>query len=534
MNPTDNGRETLDKASRTIRRFLIGRPPDLSQNGQFGKYNAVVALLAAEFLNGYEPMLKAWDGMRHVDAELTAAVEGRLLRTTDPTQLQCTDLGNAERLILRYGADLRYCYAWRAWLVWDGMRWRQDERGEVYQRAKATVQGIYAEASDAPTRERREELGRWAVKSEAESRIKAMVALAESETGVPVVPAELDRDRWRLNVMNGTVNLHTGALEPHRREDLITKLAPVRYDRQARSALWDGFLARVLPNADERAFVQRAAGYSCTGDTREETLFFPYGPTATGKSTFLAAIVATLGDYAATADFETFLRRERLLGSPRNDIARLAGQRFVVSLEVDDGKHLAEALIKQLTGGDVVAARFLHKESFEFVPELKLWLAANDRPLVRDDDDALWRRILQIPFGVQIPADQRDPTLKARLRNPAEAGAAILAWMIEGCLTWQRQGLDVPAAVRDTTAAYRKEMDPISDFLTECCTEDPKTHVGKTALWATYQDWAKPGSRRRLGRNKFNERLRQHGFDEGSDGNTRFWIGIGLLTKRGD
>lgn len=523
--------EYTDKASRAIRRFLIGRPPDLSQDGQFGPHNMVVSLLAAEFINGHEQLLKAWDGVRQIDAELTAAVEGRLVRTTDPTQLQCTDLGNAERLVLRYGADVRYCYPWRAWLIWDGARWRKDERGEIYQRAKMTVQGLYAEASDAPTQARREELGKWALRSEAEARIKAMVALAESESGVPVVPAELDTDRWRLTVLNGTINLHTGQLGPHRREDLITKLAPVMYDRQARSDLWDGFLARVLPNPDLRAFVQRATGYSCTGDTREETLFFPHGPTATGKSTFLSAIVATLGEYAATADFETFLRRERLVGSPRNDIARLAGQRFVVSLEVDDGKHLAEALIKQLTGGDVVAARFLHKESFEFVPELKLWLAANDRPLVRDDDDALWRRILQIPFTAQIPKAEQDPTVKARLRTPDETGAAILAWMIEGCLAWQRQGLEVPEVVRDTTAAYREEMDPIGEFLTECCLQESTARVRKTALWAAYQDWAKPGVGRRLGRNKFNERLRQRGCDEWSDGNTRFWLGVGLCTE---
>jgi putative DNA primase/helicase len=356
--------------------------------------------------------------------------------------------------------------------------------------------------------------------------------LAESEAGIPILPEELDRDPWLLNVLNGTIDLRTGVIRAHRREDLMSQLAPASYDPEARSELWDSFLAHILPRPDLRAFVQRGLGYSITGDTREEKLFFPHGLTATGKSTLLSAIVATLGEYAATADFETFLTRERLTGSPRNDIARLAGKRFVVSLEVDDGQHLAEALIKQLTGGDVVAARFLHKESFEFLPTFKLWLAANDRPLVRDDDDAIWRRILQVPFTVQIPETDRDPTIKARLRNPEESGAAILAWLVEGCLAWQRQGLDVPEVVRDTTAAYRQEMDPISGFLTECCTQESKARVGKTALWAAYQDWAKPGGGRRLGRNKFNERLRQHGFDEWSDGNARFWLGVGLLTKR--
>jgi hypothetical protein len=201
--------EYTDKASRAIRRFLIGRPPDLSQDGQFGRHNAIVALLAADFLNGHEQMLKTWDSIRTLDAELTAAVEGRLLRTTDPTQRQCTDLGNAERLVLRYGADLRYCYPWRSWLIWDGTRWRKDERGAISQRAKATVQGLYAEAHDAPTQARREELGKWALRSEAEPRINAMVALAESEAGIPILPEELDRDPWLLNVLNGTIDLRT-------------------------------------------------------------------------------------------------------------------------------------------------------------------------------------------------------------------------------------------------------------------------------------------------------------------------------------
>jgi putative DNA primase/helicase len=525
--------QPLEAASRAIRRLMYGQPPNLNNGTPYGAYLPKLTLPTMQFLDGgAASVVRLWETLRNDDQELTAAVEGRLTRVSDPSQLQCTDFGNAERLVLRYGQDVRFCYPANSWFIWNGQRWGEDTTGEVIRRAKATVQGLYAEASDAPTRERREELGKWAVRSEAEARINAMITLAQSEPGVPILPAAFDRDPWLLNCLNGVVDLRTGQLRPHRREDFMTKLAPVTYNRQARSVLWDTFLARILPDRELRDFVQRATGYSATGDTREEVLFFPHGPTATGKSTFLAAIAATLGDYAATADFETFLRRERLAGGPRNDIARLVGRRFVVSLEVDDGKHLAEALIKQITGGDVVTARFLHKESFEFVPQLKLWLAANDRPLVRDDDDAIWRRILQVPFTTQIPKGDQDPTVKARLRNPAEPGAAILAWIVQGCLDWQHKGLEVPAAVRNTTAAYRKEMDPLGEFLAECCTQDPKARVRKTALWAAYQDWAKPGGGRRLGRNKFTERRRQRGCDEWSDGNARFWLGVGLLTER--
>jgi len=268
-------------------------------------------------------------------------------------------------------------------------------------------------------------------------------------------------------------------------------------------------------------------------------LFFPFGPTATGKSTLLAAVCAMLGDYAATADFDTFLVRDRASGAPRSDIARLAGRRFVVSLEVDDGAKLASALVKQLTGGDSVAARFLYREAFEFLPTAKLWLAANDRPRVRDDDDAIWRRILQMPFDKQIPPDERDPQVKARLRDPADAGPAILAWAVAGCMAWQRDGLGIPQAVRDTTAAYRQEMDPLHDFLEECCVVAPNAWASSAALWDAYQAWAKDdGVKYPLKRKAFGERLHGRGCTAAKEyvggKETRGWRGIGLASDRYD
>jgi putative DNA primase/helicase len=523
--------ELLTLASRAIRRLFYGQPPNLSNGAPYGKHLSKLNLLTMAFLEGGAgSVLRLWDTLRNEDAELTAAVEGRFTRVSDPAQIQCTDYGNAERLVLRYGQDIRFCYPLKRWFVWNGKRWVEDTTGEVVRLAKGTVQGVYAEAADTSDRERREKLARWAVQSEGERRIAAMLTLAQSESGVPVLPTQFDADGWLLNVKNGVVDLHTGKLLPHRREDLLTKICPVSYDPEARSDLWDSFLKRILPDEELRSFVQRAMGSSCSGDTSEEKLFFPYGPTSTGKSTFLAAIAAALGpDYATTADFETFLTRERLTGSPRNDIARLAGKRLVISLEVEDGKHLAEALVKQLTGGDIVAARFLYHESFEFLPMFTLWLAANCRPTVRDDDDAIWRRILQIPFTVQIPESERDATVKARLRNPQEAGAAVLAWLVQGCLAWQREGLNVPAAVEQTTDEYRRQMDPVGEYLDECCICEPTAYVLKTRLLEDYQQWARThGHRRVLGRKDLTERLRKRGFDEGRRNIGEIWIGLKL------
>jgi putative DNA primase/helicase len=308
----------------------------------------------------------------------------------------------------------------------------------------------------------------------------------------------------------------------------------VNYDPTATLPLWDDFLATVTnEDIDLALFLRRCAGYSLTGSTLEEKLFFVHGPTATGKSTFIEALKATLGDYAQTADFETFLSRSQG-GGPRNDIAGLAGSRFVASIEVDKGRRLAEGLVKQLTGGDTVHARFLYHEGFSFKPAFKLWLSANDAPRASDDDSALWRRILRVPFEHSIPGSERDPSVKARLTDPAIAGAAILAWAVEGCRDWQVLGLRVPERVKAATESYRQEQDPLKDFFSERCIFMPKAETKASELWRAYRDWAaENGERWPVTRQDFVKRLTARGCVErrGAKG-VRFWRGVGLLLIR--
>jgi putative DNA primase/helicase len=243
-----------------------------------------------------------------------------------------TDSGNAERLAQRFAGSVRYCAPHGIWYVWADQRWEPDQTGEMLARTKLIARELYEEAARIEDREQRDKCADWARKCEAAERRRAALFLAQSEEGIPVLPSDMDRDPFLLNCQNGTVNLRTGESREHRRDDLITRLAPVEYDAQARSDLWERFLNDSTGgDAALKDFVQRAAGYSLTGSVREEVLFFVHGPAASGKSTFLESLKASFGDYAKVADFESFIAR-RDSGGVRNDIAELAGRRFVLSI----------------------------------------------------------------------------------------------------------------------------------------------------------------------------------------------------------
>ena len=444
---------------------------------------------------------------------------------TEARTLHLTDFGNAERLVADHGSDLRYCPG-LGWLAWDGGRWRPDTDGETVRRAKCTVRAMYAEGAEIDDEQERKRLIAWAASSESEARLRAAVKLAETEHEIIVHPDALDADPWLFNAANGTIDLQTGDLREHRRQDLLTKITTVVYDPDARHELWEGFLDRITASdGDLMAFYGRAVGYSLTGHTSEEVLFFAHGPTATGKSSKLEAIRGVLGDYAATADFETFLKRHGDAGI-RNDVARLAGARLVISVEVDDGKALAEGLLKLLTGGDTVAARFLYRETFEFRPVFKLWLAANDRPRVNADDAAMWRRILQLPFVNVIPEAERDERVKLALRNDPAVQTAILAWAVRGCLEWQQRGLDVPDVVRDYTAAYRAEQDPLRDWLADCTKVDPAAWTTTAALRENYEQWCQSNGEKPVTAKKLGTLLDARGYPYEKSGGTRGRRGI--------
>jgi P4 family phage/plasmid primase-like protien len=445
-------------------------------------------------------------------------------RTQPPERFNLTDLGNAERFTARHGGDVRYCYPWTKWLVWTGSRWERDDAGRVHRLAKDTVRSIYGEAAAAEDEDRRKALAQHATRSEAEAKIRAMLELAKSE--IPVSPDELDADPWLLNAPNGTVDLRTGELRAHRREDLLTKMAGTEYHPAAPASAWGAFLERVLPGEDLRTFVQRSVGYSATGETSEQVMFINHGGGANGKSTSQEAVSAALGDYAMRTPTETLLAKR--VGGVPNDVARLKGARFVAASETEEGRRLAESLVKDLTGQDTISARFMRAEWFDFKPTHKLWLSTNHKPEIRGTDNAIWRRIRLIPWSVTIPPAERDLKLSEKLCAELPG---ILAWIVQGCLAWRRDGLRAPDEVRQATSEYRAEMDLLAGFFEDCCVVHRNAEVGATDLYNTYKSWAETSGERIETQRKFGTRLAERGFTKEKIGGLVRWFGIGLRSN---
>lgn len=457
-----------------------------------------------------------------------------------------TDSGNADRLIAKYGDGLMYVPG-PGWFAWMGKRWIADDDGRLIRRAKETARETYqlgaAMEKAAGTDEARGRAGALmahARRMESAAAIRAMVSLAAADRSVIASVDDLDADPYLLNVANGTIDLRTGDLLAPEKGHRLTKWTQVVYDPKAQDAEWSRLLAHIDRGYDGTLveYLRLACGYSITGSVEEDVAHLVDGPGGTGKSTFIEAIRASVGEYASTAPFDMFVQRKGDQAHP-TDLARLVGIRLVTSEEGPKNRALDAAKLKLLAGGTRIPARFMRGDFFEYDPILKIWLVSNFRPRVHAEDTAAWRRLRAVPFANAIPLDDQDTSVRKHLKTNPGAQSAVLAWLVSGARDWAAGGrLVAPECVLARTDEWRRDTDRVGGWLEDECVLDPEGWESSERLqnsinewWKTYvqeKGWDPPSLMAGLG-----EELRARGCrsEQRGTNRTRGWAGIRLKNR---
>ena len=407
-----------------------------------------------------------------------------------------SDSALALRFCNEHVAYTRYVSVWGKWLFWDGENWKFDTILRVFNLAHCICR-IAAAESDKPGVQRQ---------VTSSKTVAAAVTLARSDPRIAATVVQWDADPWLLNTPGGVVDLQSGRLRPSRAVDYATKITAVAPGGKCPG--WLNFLERVTNrDAELQAYLKRACGYMLTGVTVEHAMFFLYGLGANGKSKFIEAISGVLGSYHTVAQIETFT--ENPTDRHPTELANLRGARLVTSMETEEGRRWAESRIKSLTGGDKVSARFMRQDFFEFTPSFKLTIFGNHKPGLKTVDEAIKRRMNLVPFEVTIPMIERDKNFGDKLRVE---WPGILAWMIEGCLEWQKDGLKAPAAVISATEKYLDEEDTFKSWFDECCIKDRGSFAPTAWLFNSWKQWAKKANEWEGPQRRFTQRLTSDGF----------------------
>ncbi len=452
-----------------------------------------------------------------------------------------TDMGNAERFECRFGGE----FAWTketGWLSYRNGVWKEDKTGNADRAMQLTIRLITQEAGlvegDGETADDlRDAIIGWAKSSESNSKVKAALERASMLKGFAKEYADFENSHGLFNCANGTLGLDTGTLREHQPSDLLTKAGLPNYDPDAKCPGWLKFIADVTGgNTELAAFLQRAAGYTLSTETCEHTAFLPYGPGGTGKSTFLNVLKGILGDYAKTADPEMFMAKKGDSGQPF-DLAGFEGVRALLAAETEEGKRLATAKLKRMTGQDSVRACRKFRDSYEFVPVWKVWLAFNDRPRAGAGDDAWWDRARLIPFTVKFRGtDGEVKDLAAKLL--AEESSGILNWMLEGYRMWKEHGLGTPEVVKQATEEWRDSEDWLARFLEERTdkTSSPAEFVTRPDLYKAFTRWAEDTKEAKgITDKRFCEEMRKKGYRDDrirrNGKQERLWLGVKLVSS---
>lgn len=406
------------------------------------------------------------------------------------------------------------------WLYWDGKRWATDDIGA----AKRAVIDVLTDALGQALGDK--ELKDDVRKCESATGIAGVLSIASALPEFAATVRDLDADPYLLNVANGTVDLRTMELSPHKPADRLTKVTRAAYEPDADPGDWHRFLSTVLPDEDVRAYVQRQSGVALLGKVLEHVLPIWTGTGANGKSTAIGGLTWALGDYAMTAEPDLLLHREGAHPTGQMD---LMGRRLAVITETDEGRKFAEATMKRLTGGDKIKARYMRQDFVEFDPSHTPILVTNHLPTVSGDDPAVWRRIRVVPFDVVIPEAERDGSLPERLQQCAEE---VLTWCLAGWAEYQRIGLAEPNAVKARTNAYKADSDVIGRFITDQCVTGPLVKMTTAKLFEAWQTWRAIEGVAEISMRAFGQALDRHGYPTGAPSNgKRFREGIALATR---
>ena len=430
----------------------------------------------------------------------------------------------------------RFCPETKNWFIYNGRVWREDTGGMVSsQFAKSLIYYLFDCRKFINDEERRDAWLKYVTKNLDRKLRDIMLKDASSVHYISI--KEFDKDPNLLNVENGTIDLRTFTLRPHNPDDFLSKIANVTFDENARCDRWERFITEIMQDDSDKAqFVQKALGYSLTGDTSEECFFIFYGSTTrNGKGTTAETILHIMGDYGRTAQPETIAQKQTSNGgAPSEDVARLKGARFVNMSEPDKGLRLNSALVKSMTGGDTITARFLHQNSFEFKPEYKLFINTNHLPRVTDDSIFASGRVKLIPFERHFPENEQDKNLKAFFRQPQNR-TGILNWLLTGLQLLKAEGLKQPQSVLNATAQYREDSDIIGQFISECLVEKPDNNTLLKNVHTVYEIWCKDNGYGILNSHNLSAELKRKGKKvERRTGNKVYLLNYALISDRDD
>jgi putative DNA primase/helicase len=440
---------------------------------------------------------------------------------------RCTDKGNAEAFIEYAGGSLRYISERKHWAIWSGKHWKTGTNANGYVRTLAMEYAgtIFDEAKQS-VNDARTKLGKHAVYSNSNQGINSFVSLASDVRGVRASVDQFDRDQDSLNVLNGTIDLRTGELRTHTRDEHHSKLAPVIYDPNATCERWERFLLEIFGgDKDLVRYMQRVIGYTLTGRTREEVFFLLWGDGRNGKGTMVETLQAMLGDYADTIAPEALMLKNES-GGNTPELAKLKGIRFAPSSETEAKRKLAEALVKRITGGDSLSVCAKYENPFTYKPEFKLWLATNKKPTVSGTDLGIWSRIKMIPFTAKFEGESVDKTLKETLRNEM---SGILAWCVRGSIEWYQHQLGTCAVVEAATNQYKEESNSIARFIDDCCdTDNSELTISSSALFDAYKRYCNENRLDAENIKTFKTALESRGFTVKRTKAGVIWTGIDL------